>query len=91
VIEAPLAICSHHGSEPAVGICVRCQAPLCKACITKIDGINHCKDCLDQLAEPPVVAAKPLAAPGRLGLVFGVFVLSALSWLSLTALLPEGP
>jgi hypothetical protein len=42
--------CQHHPEEAAVGICVRCSAPLCDACITKLDGINHCRSCLDLLA-----------------------------------------
>jgi hypothetical protein len=42
--------CQQHPEQAAVGICVRCGAPFCDACLTKLDGINHCRSCLALLA-----------------------------------------
>lgn len=70
---------------------MRCQCALCDACITKLDGINHCKDCLDALDVPRTKAPPPRRAAGRLGIFVGILLLSGLTWLSLNAALPGPP
>jgi hypothetical protein len=74
-------------------VCVHCNAPLCFACITKIDGINHCQACLsarvthqlEQDSRAPGAAGLPTR---WLGVGLGVGLLSALCWLMLNVLLP---
>jgi hypothetical protein len=63
---------------------------MCSDCITKIDGINHCRDCLDKLskgkAESP--RARRARLPPWLAVSVGVAVLTALSYFMLDVLLP---
>ena len=92
--------CQHHPEEAAVGICVRCQSPLCDACITKLDGINHCRACLLALeagadalpfrALAEAAASEPRAGFAWLSFTLGVLVLAVLAWSTLTAVLPAG-
>ena len=70
---------------------MRCTAPLCAACITKIDGVNHCQSCLALLAADEVASASraPGAAPRTarwLGIMVSASLLSALCWLLLGTL-----
>ena len=63
----------------AVGVCMRCRAPVCAACTTRLDGVNHCHACLRQLGAreeearpatdwwPPVAAV--LAGLGTIALI----------------------
>lgn len=87
--------CQHHPEEAALGICIVCSAPLCDACITKLDGINHCRSCLltraaSDLPRPPR-ALSPLGATlGWLSFAAGVLALAALALRTLDALLPGG-
>ena len=87
--------CQHHPEEAALGICIVCSAPLCDACITKLDGINHCRSCLLARAEEPARAV--VRAPGRassalgwLSFAAGVLLLAVLALQTLNAVLPEG-
>lgn len=85
--------CQHHPEEAALGICIVCSAPLCDACITKIDGINHCRGCLlARAAEPSAQALSP-AVPGAafswLSFAAGLLLLAALVLQTLHALLPR--
>ena len=89
-MNAPSAICTHHALRDAVGVCVRCGDALCSDCITKIDGVNHCKTCLETLG-----AAQNVEAPERLrgvsdfvALSFGMTLLSVLAWVMLEVLMP---
>lgn len=77
-------------------MCVRCTAPLCAACITKIDGVNHCQTCLAALAAEQLTAAShaPGAGPRAarwLGIALGASLLSGLCWLMLDRLFQGGP
>jgi hypothetical protein len=87
------ASCEQHEGRAAVGICVHCKRPLCGDCITKVDGINHCRACLEtQAPAPPQSARRPLGAvPARLLLGAGVGALWLLAWIALSALLPGTP
>ena len=72
-----------------------CSAPLCDACITKLDGINHCRDCLLARAAAPVQAplnapSRPAALLGWFSFAVGVLLLAALALQTLNAVLPEG-
>lgn len=41
--------CQNHPSREGIGICVQCRQIYCSECITKLDGINHCRACLATL------------------------------------------
>jgi hypothetical protein len=83
--------CQHHPERAAQGVCVHCRTPLCGECTTKIDGINHCRSCLDARSIPAPPAARPAPLSGALTLGLGVAALWLLAWVSLNALLPGGP
>jgi hypothetical protein len=65
---------------------------MCSDCITKIDGINHCRACLDELtrAEGQKRGGTKGGLPSWLVLSLGVSVLTALSYLMLDVLMPGG-
>ena len=44
-----MSVCRYHPDRPGVGVCMRCRAPVCAACTTRLDGVNHCHACLKQL------------------------------------------
>jgi hypothetical protein len=44
-----MASCRYHFGRPAVGVCMRCKAPVCSECTTRLDGVNHCHMCLKAL------------------------------------------
>jgi hypothetical protein len=84
-----LASCRNHPDTPGVGICVRCRTVICAACCTRLQGINHCRECLQALARGPGRArggaGSALVALGLLGLawvlLFGLLLL-AQGWLA---------
>ena len=45
-----MARCKYHPDRAGVGLCMCCQAVICSACCTRVDGVNHCHACLDALA-----------------------------------------
>jgi hypothetical protein len=63
---------------------------MCSDCITKIDGINHCRSCLDELtrAESQKRTGRAGGLPSWLLLSLGVSLLTALSYLMLDVLMP---
>lgn len=72
---------------------MHCAAALCVACITKIDGINHCQACLAARAQHEVEQASRAPGPPAplrswLSVGLGIGLLSTLGWLLLSALLP---
>jgi hypothetical protein len=42
--------CHYHEDRPAVGICMRCRRAICAGCTTRLDGVNHCHQCLKKLS-----------------------------------------
>jgi hypothetical protein len=38
--------CRNHPDREGVGICVSCRRVICVECSTKIEGVNHCRECL---------------------------------------------
>lgn len=83
-----VSVCRNHPDRPATGLCVRCRAPICPDCTTKVQGINHCLNCLSQRAKPSATAVKRpsqiLAPAGTAGaLAFFWFVFDRLgAWLA---------
>lgn len=58
------AACVHHPEREAVGVCVLCRRSVCTECTTKLDGINHCSDCVATLAASVRVAPRAERAEG---------------------------
>jgi hypothetical protein len=54
--------CRNHPERDGVGICMRCQKVVCSECSTKIDGINHCRECLEALRAQDRPAQRALSA-----------------------------
>jgi len=52
---------------------MRCRRPICAACCTRLDGVNHCHRCLKELGRR---SAEPRPAPAS-GAVLAVVVLLA--------------
>lgn len=76
-------ICAHHPDRPSVGICVTCRQFVCDECVTRIQGVNHCRECLEKLYEPVKQAGRmEKDAPGSLSWA-GVIGLSGLLLLML--------
>ncbi len=57
---SPQAACHNHPDRPALAICVQCRSSICGECTTKLQGINHCTDCLERRAH----LSRPAASPG---------------------------
>ena len=43
--------CANHPGRAPVGRCIRCRRSVCAECHTRLDGILHCRDCLDVAAQ----------------------------------------
>jgi hypothetical protein len=71
VSEAPIVTCRYHPEQAALGICKRCRTPICRACCTRIRGINNCHACLAKLAQPAAVraATRPINQSGAAVLI----------------------
>jgi hypothetical protein len=86
----PVAACRYHPDTPGVGICMRCRSVICAACCTRLQGINHCHECLRALARGPGRprgrAVSALAALALLGLAW--VLLFGLLWLAQGRLAP---
>ena len=67
--------CFYHEDRPAVGICMRCRRTICAACCTRLDGVNHCFQCLKDMARRAAQPAR--AAAGGSGVVAAVALLAA--------------
>ena len=79
--------CHYHQDRPAVGICMRCRRAICAACTTRLDGVNHCHQCLKNLSR---TTAEPRgAAFSGVSVAVAVLVLSSV-FLFLELLLMEG-
>lgn len=40
--------CRNHLDRDGVGVCVPCRRVVCAECSTRLDGINHCRECLER-------------------------------------------
>ena len=76
---APVAFqCVNHPDRPAIGMCVKCRAPVCPDCTTKVQGINHCLACLQLRVKPTDTSIRRparSATPAGLAAAFVFFVL----------------
>jgi hypothetical protein len=90
-VELAIVACRNHPAREAIGVCVKCRARVCGECSTKLDGINHCADCVAALA----VSARDEAAPARRSVVGAriaagglLGLLALLAWIWLEAAMP---
>jgi hypothetical protein len=60
--------CRNHAEREGVGICVSCRRVFCVECSTKIDGVNHCRECL---AKRGATAEARESGRGGVSRVFG--------------------
>ncbi|MEK7467173.1 MAG: B-box zinc finger protein [Planctomycetota bacterium] len=70
--------CVNHPGRPAIGVCVKCQAPVCPDCTTKVQGINHCLSCLQLRVKPTDTSIRrppPSVTPAGIAAAFAFFVL----------------
>jgi hypothetical protein len=89
--EGPVAACHFHPDRPGVGVCMRCRAPICAACCTRLSGINHCHACLAALARGPGEGrrSRPRRALGAVLLLAAFWLfLCGLAWLFFGSLAP---
>lgn len=89
----PIAIvaCPNHPAREAIGVCVQCRARVCSECSTKLDGINHCAQCLAGLAVASTVArpqGRWSSARAVLAGTASIATLATLAWALLEAALP---
>ena len=84
------ATCTRHPARFAVGVCVRCSAALCSDCITKLDGINHCLDCMSELGRRAHKAPAPRRGrlPEAASIAFGFALVCLLAWLMIEVIMP---
>lgn len=95
-MSAPLALvaCANHSDREAIGVCVKCRKRVCGECTTKVDGINHCVSCFEQLVEehasdkPAEKVERPAAA--FLWATVGIAIAALVAWGVLEIGLPGG-
>jgi hypothetical protein len=91
-VELAIVGCRNHPAREAIGVCVKCRGRVCGECSTKLDGINHCADCVAALAVSAGDAAKP-ARRSEVGgwIAAGALLagLAALAWIFLEAAMPS--
>lgn len=83
-----MSYCINHPDTPGVGICVRCRAVICAACSTRLDGVNHCQLCLQEMAVQPEVVTETSSAVRLFVLFLGCCGLWGMVWLARSALMP---
>ncbi len=64
--------CAHHPDRRPVGVCRICGSPVCSECLTRLDGILHCRDCLATKARELGTVRR--SAWGRAGTTLAVLV-----------------
>jgi len=70
---------------------MRCSQAFCTDCITKLDGINHCRGCLAKMGREVAQAQEGETGsrvPPALAIATGRALLSLLAWGMLEVLLP---
>jgi hypothetical protein len=85
-----MAECFYHPDRPGVGVCMRCRRVICGGCCTRLDGVNHCFSCLEELGRP-VESRGSMAGETaiRLAAVLGGIVLLSLAfWIVQARLVP---
>jgi hypothetical protein len=85
--------CRNHPEREGVGICVACRRVFCVECSTKIDGVNHCRECLGKRQRTAVASQKQgsgfLARAFELAFSTGMVVASFAVVFSILALIGE--
>ena len=84
-----MRVCYYHDDRSAIGICMHCRVPICAACTTRLQGVNHCHKCLAAMAarkEETPFNAGPLVA--AFVLTVGVGLLFGVCWLIQGSLAP---
>jgi hypothetical protein len=76
------AVCRYHPENVGIGVCMRCRYVICSACCTRLDGVNHCHDCLKKMAQRKAVPDRPPQSQAPVA----VLVLS-LTWLAFFGML----
>lgn len=78
-----------------MGICVQCRKAMCSDCITKIDGVNHCRACLERVVRAQAQSRTEAkgGVPPWLAISFGFAVVWGLSYMMIEVLMPgsSGP
>jgi hypothetical protein len=86
-----MRVCYYHEDRPAIGICMHCRVPICAACTTRLQGVNHCHKCLAALAarkDDGKSAFEPMLAVSVLVIGVGLLLLFGACWLVEGALAP---
>ncbi|AKF05762.1 hypothetical protein [Sandaracinus amylolyticus] len=80
-----IVACRNHPAREAIGVCVKCRARVCAECSTKIEGVNHCVECLATLAGNATDATQRAASSAWRGRVAAGVVLggATLMWWAL--------
>lgn len=73
--------CHYHNDRPGIGICMRCRVPICSACCTRVNGVNHCHACLKVLGR----RREETRGFAELGVVVAAMLLG-MAWLVLLGL-----
>lgn len=89
-----MAVCQYHPGRTGIGICMRCRVVICGECCTRVDGVNHCHNCLKVLAQrqrgreamPQREVAETIAA--ALILAAAGLILFGMSWMMQGRLAP---
>ncbi len=73
--------CRNHPDRPALAVCMRCRAAVCGDCTTKLQGVNHCVNCLEKRAE--AADATPRSPAAWLWVGGGVLGTFLILWLAI--------
>jgi hypothetical protein len=80
--------CENHPERAAVGLCMRCRAPVCAACCTRVDEVNHCPACLKELASRPPPAPPSSAPAAALLVAAACLFFYSVFWVARSGLIP---
>lgn len=81
-VAVAIVACRNHPAREAIGVCVKCRARVCAECSTKVDGINHCVECLGALAKEARAAGGAASSSGVASVVAASALLGVLSVLA---------
>jgi hypothetical protein len=83
-----MSFCTYHPERFGIGVCVRCRQVVCAECTTRLDGINHCHACLEELAVRPAPVVHAPRGAQWLVLVLAWSGLLGMLWLARGGLVP---
>ena len=70
--------CANHPDREGAGICVVCRKVVCTECLTRVEGIIHCRRCLQRRFDPRRRRGAPALAQALALLAAGIGFLVAL-------------